>query len=176
MNMEERIEALIEAMDKFYGENGEKDRAHFHKVWLIARTIAEEEGLSADKMAVVEKAAVIHDAACPLCRSLYGKAEGRMQEIHSREVIVPILNILGWSEETKERLVEIASRHHTYSDDDSLEEVILKEADAIVNLSESETFDTDTALWYGANVFRTKTGKYLLEKLIRANLGEDEVL
>ena len=42
--MEERIEALIEAMDKFYGEDGDKDRAHTHSVWLIAKTIGEEEG------------------------------------------------------------------------------------------------------------------------------------
>ncbi len=172
--MEERIEELIEAVDKFYGENGDKDRAHTHRVWLIAKTIAEEEGLSEDKRDIVEKAAMLHDVACPLCRSLYGKAEGRMQEVHSREVIEPIINILGWSSETREKLVEIASRHHTFSPDDSKVEVVLKEADALVNLSEAEEFDVNLALWYGANVFQTKTGKYLLEKLIRANLPEGE--
>ena len=51
--MEERIEELIEAVDKFYGENGDKDRAHTHRVWLIAKTIAEEEGLSEDKRDIV---------------------------------------------------------------------------------------------------------------------------
>ena len=79
--MEERIEALIEAMDKFYGEDGGKDRAHFHSVWLIASTIAEEEGMDRSDRDLLEKAAVIHDASCPLCRKLYGKAEGRMQEV-----------------------------------------------------------------------------------------------
>ena len=86
---------------------------------------------------LLEKAAVIHDASCPLCRKLYGKAEGRMQEVHSREVIEPIINILGWSPETREKLVDIASRHHTFSPDDSKVEVVLKEADALVNLSEA---------------------------------------
>ena len=95
--MEERIEALIEAMDKFYGEDGDKDRAHTHSVWLVAKTIAEEEGLDKNLVDIIEKAAVVHDASCPLCRSLYGKAEGRMQEVHSREVIEPLLSILGWS-------------------------------------------------------------------------------
>lgn len=174
--MEERIEALIAAMDKFFGEDGDSDRAHFHKVWLITKTIAEEEGLSEKERDLAEKAAVIHDASCPLCRSLYGKAEGRMQEVHSKEVIEPILSILGWSDETKKALVEIASRHHTYSDSDSIAEVVLKEADAIVNLGDMEEFDIDLALWYGANVFRTKTGKFLLEKLIRANLKDGEEL
>ena len=172
--MEERIEALIEAMDKFYGEDGDKDRAHTHSVWLIAKTIAEEEGLSKEEVDLIEKAAIIHDASCPLCRSLYGKAEGRMQEIHSREVIEPLLSILGWSEKTKEKLIDIASRHHTYSETDSIEDVVLKEADALVNLSEADSFDVNKAIWYGANVFKTKTGKFLLEKLIRANLGEGE--
>lgn len=174
--MEERIEALIEAMDKFYGEDGGKDRAHFHNVWLIASTIAEEEGMDRSDRDLLEKAAVIHDASCPLCRKLYGKAEGRMQEVHSREVIEPIINILGWSPETREKLVDIASRHHTFSPDDSKVEVVLKEADALVNLSEAEEFDVNLALWYGANVFQTKTGKYLLEKLIRANLPEGETI
>ena len=172
--MEERIEELIEAVDKFYGENGDKDRAHTHRVWLIAKTIAEEEGLSEDKRDIVEKAAVLHDVACPLCRSLYGKAEGRMQEVHSREVIEPILSILGWSNGTKETLIAMASRHHTYSPSDPVEDVILKEADALVNLTEAESFDVNQAIWFGANVFRTKTGKFLLEKLIRANLEEGE--
>lgn len=172
--MEERIEALIEAMDKFYGEDGDKDRAHTHSVWLIAKTIGEEEGLDKTQVDIIEKAAVIHDAACPLCRSLYGKAEGRMQEVHSREVIDPLLSILGWSKETKEKLIDMASRHHTYSDSDPIEDVVLKEADALVNLSEAESFDVNKAIWYGANVFKTKTGKFLLEKLIRANLGEGE--
>ena len=52
--------------------------------------------------------------------------------------------------------------------------MILKEADALVNLTEAESFDVNQAIWYGANVFRTKTGKFLLEKLIRANLEEGE--
>ena len=99
-----------------------------------------------------------------------------MQEVHSREVIEPIINILGWSPETREKLVDIASRHHTFSPDDSKVEVVLKEADALVNLSEAEEFDVNLALWYGANVFQTKTGKYLLEKLIRANLPEGETI
>ena len=172
--MEERIEALIEAMDKFYGEDGGKDRAHFHSVWLIASTIAEEEGMDRSDRDLLEKAAVIHDASCPLCRKLYGKAEGRMQEVHSREVIEPILSILGWSSGTKETLIAMASRHHTYSPSDPVEDVILKEADALVNLTEAESFDVNQAIWYGANVFRTKTGKFLLEKLIRANLKEGE--
>ena len=55
--MEERIEALIEAMDKFYGEDGGKDRAHFHSVWLIASTIAEEEGMDRSDRDLLEKAA-----------------------------------------------------------------------------------------------------------------------
>lgn len=172
--MEERIEELIEAVDKFFGDNGKEDRAHAHSVWLIAKTIAEEEGLDKDQMDLVEKAAIIHDVSCPLCRSLYGKAEGRMQEVHSREVIDPLLSILNWSKETKEKLISIASRHHTYSDSDSIEEVVLKEADALVNLSGMEEFDVNQAIWFGANVFRTKTGKYLLEKLITANLPEGE--
>ena len=72
--------------------------------------------------------------------------------------------------------MDIASRHHTFSPDDSKVEVVLKEADALVNLSEAEEFDVNLALWYGANVFQTKTGKYLLEKLIRANLPEGETI
>ena len=64
--MEERIEALIEAVDKFYGEDGDKDRAHTHSVWLIAKTIGEEEGLDKTQVDIIEKAAVLHDAACPL--------------------------------------------------------------------------------------------------------------
>lgn len=172
--MEERIEELIAAVDNFFGDEGKEDRAHAHSVWLIAKTIAEEEGLDKEKVDLIEKAAIIHDLSCPLCRTIYGKAEGRMQEVHSKEVIEPLLSILGWSEGTKSRLVEISSRHHTYSDTDTIEEVVLKEADALVNLSGKKEFDVNEAIWFGANVFKTKTGKYLLEKLIKANLAEGE--
>ena len=71
--------AATEKMIGFYAGN-RHDVAHFLKVWALARTIGELEGLDARTQEVLELAAVVHDIACPLCREKYGNTDGKNQE------------------------------------------------------------------------------------------------
>ncbi len=56
------------------------DSAHFWKVYALAKTIGEQEGLDEETQTVLEAAAVLHDISCPLCRERYQTADGKRQE------------------------------------------------------------------------------------------------
>ena len=70
------VSAAIQRMIGFYRGNCH-DINHFLKVWAMAKTIGELEGLDRHTQEVLELAAVIHDIACPLCRKKYGNTNGR---------------------------------------------------------------------------------------------------
>ena len=52
-------------MIEFY-KGSRHDVNHFLKVWAMAKTIGELEGLDSHTQQVLELTAVIHDIACPL--------------------------------------------------------------------------------------------------------------
>jgi len=71
-------------MTNFYNRESNvrlHDINHFMKVWGFARTIGLEEGLDPAVQETLELAAIVHDIACPLCRSRYGEANGKHQEL-----------------------------------------------------------------------------------------------
>ena len=71
------VTTAIENMIEFY-EGNIHDIDHFLKVWALAKTIGEAEKLDAKTQEILEVAAVIHDIACPLCRSGKRTAGGRI--------------------------------------------------------------------------------------------------
>lgn len=73
-------------MIEFYKGN-RHDVNHFLKVWAMAKTIGELEGLDRHTQEVLELAAVIHDIACPLCREKYGDTDGKHQELESPALV-----------------------------------------------------------------------------------------
>ena len=76
------VSTAIQKMIEFYKGN-RHDVNHFLKVWAMAKTIGELEGLDRHTQEVLELAAVIHDIACPLCREKYGDTDGKHQELES---------------------------------------------------------------------------------------------
>ena len=71
------VAAATRKMIGFYHGN-RHDIAHFLKVWAMAKTIGELEGLDGHTQEVLELAAVVHDIACPLCREKYGDTNGKL--------------------------------------------------------------------------------------------------
>ena len=67
------------------------DIDYFLKVWSLARTIGELEGLDRHTQTVLELAALVHDIACPLCREKYGDTNGKHQELESPPLVEPSL-------------------------------------------------------------------------------------
>ncbi|MBQ0070811.1 MAG: HD domain-containing protein [Spirochaetales bacterium] len=161
-----KMEALMRAMASYFGEENKDQVSHFQAVWLFAKTIAAEEKVDEKTKETVEVAAVVHDISCPLCSKKYGSTDGKLQEKESYPLVVDFLKKEGFEDSLVERVATLVSRHHTYENVDGLDLQILLEADALVNLSASDEIDVDKAIWFGANVFQTKTGKFLLEHLI----------
>lgn len=60
-----------------YSDGNLHDIAHFLKVWAFARTIGEGEHLCEKDQFILETAAIVHDIACPLCRTKYGNTDGK---------------------------------------------------------------------------------------------------
>ena len=84
------VSTAIQKMIEFYKGN-RHDVNHFLKVWAMAKTIGELEGLDRHTQEVLELAAVIHDIACPLCREKYGDTDGKHQELESPALVEAFL-------------------------------------------------------------------------------------
>ena len=155
--------AATEKMIGFYAGN-RHDVAHFLKVWALARTIGELEGLDARTQEVLELAAVVHDIACPLCREKYGNTDGKNQERESAALVEAFFADLPVDAATVARIAWLAAHHHTYTDVDGADHRILLEADFLVNADEGSVGRAAIARMR-ERVFRTKSGTRLLDAI-----------
>ena len=170
MNSGEYVRKMID----FYRGN-RRDINHFLKVYGFARTIGECEGLDAATQRVLESAAIVHDIACPLCREKYGHADGKLQERESPALLADFLAGTGLSPAEEARIVFLVSHHHTYAGVDGPDWQILLEADYLVNADEGNAAAAAIGRMRD-QVFRTATGKALLESVYRDALaGESSV-
>ena len=157
------VAAATQRMIEFYRGNI-RDIDHFLKVWAMAKTIGELEGLDRHTQEILELAAVVHDISCPLCREKYGNTNGKNQELESPPLVEAFFEGLPVGRGDVERISWLAAHHHTYTDVDSLDHRILLEADFLVNAGESgyTRAAIETA---GQRVFRTAAGIRLLDSM-----------
>lgn len=104
-------------MIDFYNGNIH-DIDHFLKVWALAKTIGELEGLDKHTQEVLELAAVVHDIACPLCREKYGNTNGKNQESESPQLVKMFFEKLSVDPCDAERISWLVTHHHTYTNID----------------------------------------------------------
>ena len=140
------------------------DIDHFIKVWAMAKTIGELEGLDSHTREVLELAAVIHDIACPLCREKYGDTNGKHQELESPPLVEAFFEGLSVSPADVERISWLAAHHHTYTNVEGADYQILLEADFLVNAGESG-YPKTTIENFRQRVFRTAAGTALLDSM-----------
>ena len=129
------VAAATRKMIGFYHGN-KHDIAHFLKVWALAKTIGELEGLDGHTQEVLELAAVVHDIACPLCREKYGDTNGKHQELESPPLVEAFFADLPVSRADVDRISWLAAHHHTDTNVDGPDHRILLEADFLVNADE----------------------------------------
>ena len=129
------VAAATRKMIGFYHGN-RHDIAHFLKVWAMAKTIGELEGLEGHTQEVRELAAVVHDIACPLCREKYGDTNGKHQELESPPLVEAFFADLPVSRADVDRISWLAAHHHTDTNVDGPDHRILLEADFLVNADE----------------------------------------
>ena len=161
------IAIATEKMIDFY-EGNMHDIAHFLKVWALAKTIGEAEGLDGETQRLLEITAVIHDISCPLCREKYGNADGKRQEEESAPLVEAFLAKLPVGAVDVERVKWLVTHHHTYTNVDGIDYRILLEADFLVNAGESG-YSREAIENARENVFRTVTGKRLLKSMYLEN-------
>lgn len=140
------------------------DIEHFLKVYAYARTIGVQERLNTRTQETLELAALTHDIACPLCRTLYGQADGKHQELHGAVLARELLADFPIDEEMRARVAFLVGHHHSPESVDGPDYQILLEADYLVNASESG--------WSAENIrnalhtlFQTASGCALLKSI-----------
>ena len=167
-----KIAAAIEKMTDFYKGNIH-DIYHFLKVWAFAKNIGEAEGLDPKTQETLEMAAVVHDIACPLCRVKYGNASGKHQEEESAALIEEFFADSDLPKEFVDRVSYIVSHHHTITGIDGIDYQIMIEADYLVNADESN-FSGNNVRNMLEKVFKTETGKFLLQSMYQKRLNAEE--
>ena len=140
------------------------DIAHLMKVWALARTIGEQEGLDAHTQELLELAAIVHDIACPLCREKYGNTNGKNQERESSPLVKEFFAPLSVAPADVERISWIVAHHHTYTNVNGLDHRILLEADFLVNADES-SYARAAIETARSQIFRTASGIRLLDAM-----------
>lgn len=157
------VAAATRKMIEFYHGN-RHDIAHFLKVWAMAKTIGELEGLDADTQYLLEATAIVHDIACPLCREKYGRADGKLQEKEGPSIVRTFLADSGMTEAQAERIAYLVGHHHTLTGIDGMDYQILIEADYLVNASE-KTYSPANVQNFMNTSMKTESGKKLAKAL-----------
>ena len=157
------VATATQKMIEFY-KGSIHDIGHFLKVWAMAKTIGELEGLDKHTQEVLELAAVVHDISCPLCREKYGNTDGKNQELESPPLVETFFEGLSVERGDVERISWLVAHHHTYTNIDGLDHQILLEADFLVNAGESG-YARSTIENFRQRVFRTSAGTGLLDSM-----------
>lgn len=157
---------IAEILNKMicYSDGNIHDISHFIKVHSYAKLIGELEEVDEHTLRTIEMAAIVHDIACPLCRKKYGNTEGKHQEEESEPLVREFFLGTDTEENVVDRVIYLVSHHHTINDIDGVDYQILIEADYLVNADESQ-FSKNNIKNMHDKVFKTKTGKELLEKI-----------
>ena len=157
------VAAATQKMIEFYS-GSIHDIDHFLKVWAMAKTIGELEGLNRHTQEVLELAAVVHDIACPLCREKYGNTSGKNQELESPPLVEAFFAELPVERSDAARISWLVVHHHTYTNVDGIDHRILLEADFLVNAGESG-YARPAIRNFRERVFRTAAGTKLLDSM-----------
>lgn len=163
MKEEKKISNAVTKMIFFY-HGSTHDIEHFLKVWAYARTIGEQENLNEELQETLELASIIHDIACPLCRSKYGSTEGKYQEKEGMPLAREFYQEFDLPEEMLNRICYLVGHHHTYTGVDGLDYQILLEAGFLVNASESH-YSRPQIESFQKKVFKTGSGLKLLNSI-----------
>ncbi len=164
MNNKERV--LFKMIE--FDRGDPKRIQHFLKVYEFVRLIASGENLDENTAEILEVAAILHDIGIHPSEEKYGDCNGTHQEEQGPEYAKQLLNELDcYDDKFTERVCYLIGHHHTYNTVDGIDYQILIEADFLVNAYEDNLFSSDnnTIQKIKKQVFKTKTGKWLLDNM-----------
>ncbi len=159
------IARVTQAMIRYF-EGDARRVNHLLKVYALAKTIGEMEGLPAETQYILETAALTHDIGIKPCERKHGpgSATGARQEEEGPAEARALLAGLGVAAHVTERVCWLIAHHHSYGDIREADLQILVEADFLVNLYE-DGMGAAAAQAAQSRVFRTQAGKALLRSL-----------
>lgn len=137
---------------------------HLMAVHGYSRLIAQMEMVDEHTLFITEAAAYLHDIGCKISKEKYGNSQPQHQEEEGPAIARQLLAPLNLPAQDVERICFIIGHHHTYKAIDGMDFQILAEADYIVNLMEGYC-KKDSIPEMNRNIFKTRTGKYLLEQM-----------
>ncbi len=149
--------------------NTRGDVNHLMKVWSFARTLGEMNNLSQRDQQILETAALLHDAACPVLRGQPG-AQALSHEKSSAFLARSHLSQASYGEKLDDdfidRVVFLIEHHHDGAMEKSLLLQCLYEAEFLVTLDEQGALP-ETVRRKGETLIKTQAGKFLLKRLFR---------
>lgn len=154
---------VISAMIEYFGTDVRRIN-HFLKVFSFAKTIGEEENISAEEQELLEVTAVVHDIGIKVSEQKYNSSSGKYQELEGPAEAEKLLERLGYEEAFIDKVKYLVAHHHTYNNISSLPYQILVEADFIVNLYEESSSVQSIKSVY-SKIFKTAAGKKIIEKM-----------
>ncbi|MEK7354729.1 MAG: HD domain-containing protein [Chloroflexota bacterium] len=156
--MEATKEALIGAMESYFGEDARRIN-HAHRVTEYAEQLMGPEG---GDYQVVIGAAVLHDIGIHQAEKKYGSASGKYQEIEGPPIAREILTGLKFGQSQIAEICEIIAHHHSPGKINTRNFKILYDADWLVNLKDGyDIQDRDKLVNIIERVFLTESGRSL---------------
>ena len=139
---------------------------HALKVYAFARSIGELEGVTEEKLNILEVASVLHDIGIKESEKKYSSAAGKYQQIEGPPVAQDLLLEYNLSHQFIDRVCYLIGNHHTYNKIDDLDFQILVEADFLVNIFEDD-LGKEQVNSIKQKYFKTKTGLSYLENMFK---------
>ncbi len=161
--------SIIDKMIKYF-QGDVKRINHALKVYGLAKSIAENEGISEEDLQILEVAAVLHDIGIKISEQKYNSAAGKYQELEGPPVAIKFLKELDLRESFIDRVCYLIGHHHTYSKIEGMDFQILVEADFLVNIFEDNIAEKQINS-VRENYFRTSVGKYYLDSMYPVQMG-----
>ena len=137
---------------------------HLLKVFSFAHLIGKMEKCNIQEQTIIDIAALLHDIGINEAERKHNSSDYNFQEQEGPVVAREMLKGLNLDTEILERVLFLIGNHHTYKAIDGIDFQIMVEADFLVNIFE-HAMDIKAIAGIKEELFKTKTGKRLLEQL-----------
>lgn len=137
---------------------------HAIKVHSFSKSIGELEGISEEKLRILEVAAVLHDIGIKESERKYSSSAAKYQEIEGPPVARDILQEFNLNKDFLDRVSYLIGNHHTHSKIDDIDFQILIEADFIVNIFE-DCLEKEQVKMIKEKYFKTSKGISFIENM-----------
>lgn len=147
-----------------YFEGDIKRINHALKVYAFTKSIGELEGVSGEKLQILELASILHDIGIKESEKKYSSSAAKYQQIEGPPVARDFLQEFNISQHFIDRVCFLIGNHHTYTRIDDIDFQILVEADFLVNIFE-DNLGKEQVTSIKQNYFKTKTGLSYLDSM-----------